>query len=203
MIGAAIVCCEIGFWLLLGFGLLLRYRWNRPCMASAVLCGLPVLDLALLVLTLLVLRAGARPDWTHGLAAVYLGFSIVFGPPLIRWADQRVRSPTAQPDARRPNGPPHVRTEWRRFGRACVAAATSIGLLLGAVAWLGDSTGTGALLAWIPQLGLVLAGWLILGPLWVTARQSRLRPRSGRIPGKDDRLGRKLDGDPGHGNGSH
>jgi hypothetical protein len=44
---------------------------------------------------------------------------------------------------------------------------------------------------------------LILGPLWVTARQSRLRPRSGRIPGKDDRLGRKLDGDPGHGNGSH
>lgn len=90
---------------------------------------------------------------------------------MIRWADRRVRSPTAQPGASRPSGPLQVRTEWRRFGRACVAAETSVGLLLGAVAWLGDSADTGALLAWIPRLGLVLAGRLVLGPLRVTARQ--------------------------------
>lgn len=64
MTGAAIVCCEIGFW-------------------------------SLLVLTMLVLRAGARPDWTHGLAAVYLGFSIAFicprRRPAGRWAGYGAR----------------------------------------------------------------------------------------------------------------
>ena len=33
--------------------------------------------------------AGRRPNFTHGLAAAYLGFSVAFGHSMVRWADQR------------------------------------------------------------------------------------------------------------------
>src|SRR4029453_14393823 len=106
---------EFGFWVVLGAGLAARYllRWRR---ASAVLLVcVPLIDVVLLVATIIDLRRGAEPGRGHGLAAIYLGFSVALGSTMIRWADQRFEYPFAGgPPPQRPptHGPAKLRYEW-------------------------------------------------------------------------------------------
>lgn len=90
MIVTLIVACEIAFWVLLAAGLALRYGARRPRLGAAVLLCEPVLELVLLAVTAVDLKNGAEPDWKHGLAAVYIGFTVGLGHSTIKWADARV-----------------------------------------------------------------------------------------------------------------
>ncbi|MEU4694240.1 hypothetical protein [Actinoplanes sp. NPDC023714] len=86
---ALIVACEIGFWVLLVAGLFARYvlKWRR--VSAALLVAVPIVDLVLLAATAIDLRGGAEATLGHGLAAVYLAVTVVFGHRMIRWADVR------------------------------------------------------------------------------------------------------------------
>ena len=79
MIAAAIGACEIAFWLLVLGGLAARYVLVRPRLGAILLMCVPLVDGLLLAVTAVHIADGARADWTHGLAAVYLGFSIIVG----------------------------------------------------------------------------------------------------------------------------
>lgn len=61
MIVTLIVLCEVGFWVLLAAGLGLRYLAKMPRTGAAVLLCEPLLEVVLLVVTVLDLRAGAAP----------------------------------------------------------------------------------------------------------------------------------------------
>ncbi|WP_407342151.1 hypothetical protein [Pengzhenrongella phosphoraccumulans] len=87
MLVAVIAACEVGFWVLLGAGLVARYALRRPRLGAALLVGVPLVDLVLLAATVLDLRAGSTATFVHGLAAAYIGFSVAFGHSTIRWAD--------------------------------------------------------------------------------------------------------------------
>lgn len=89
MIAATVAGCEIAFWLLLVGGLTARYVLGRARLGAILLVSVPVVDLVLLTVTAIDLANGARANWTHGLAMVYLGVAVVFGPALIRSADRR------------------------------------------------------------------------------------------------------------------
>lgn len=54
--------------------------------------------------------------------------------------------------------------EWRTFARAVLAGAVAVGVLLVAIRVVGDTGDSSALQAWIPQVGLGLAVWLVVGP---------------------------------------
>jgi hypothetical protein len=184
VIVAAIVACEVGFWVVLAAGLVTRYVLRRRRLSTVLLAAVPVVDLALLAVSVLDLRAGALPRVEHGLAAVYLGFSVVFGPAVVRWADVRFahRWAGGPPPAPKPASgtPARLRLEWREFGRACLAAAVSAALLLGAVALVGGHTDTTPLVGWLWRLALVLAVWLIGWPVVETFRAATVsgtRPR--------------------------
>jgi hypothetical protein len=170
----AIAACEVGFWLVLAAGLVVRYALHRPRLGGALLVGVPLVDLALLVLTVVDLRRGSPVEAAHGLAAVYLGFSVVFGHAMVRAVDVRVAHRFRGGPA--PNAKPASGTwarahrEWREFGRAALAAGLSVALLLGAIAMLGPNADAGPLWGWLPRLGLVLLIWLITGPLWDSVR---------------------------------
>ncbi|MGK5632992.1 hypothetical protein ACSNOD_31740, partial [Streptomyces sp. URMC 123] len=84
-----ILICEALFWVLLVAGLAARYAagWRR--VGAALLLGVPLLDVVLLVATVISVRGGAEPNVWHGLSAVYLGLTVVFGKDTIRWADRR------------------------------------------------------------------------------------------------------------------
>ena len=81
-----IAACEIGFWVILGAGLVARYllRWRR--VGGVLLLCVPLVDVVLLVASVIDLRRGAEANFTHGLAAAYIGFSIAFGHSMVRLA---------------------------------------------------------------------------------------------------------------------
>ncbi len=175
MMVAAIIGAEIAFWVVLLAGLLARYLFGRRTLGGWLLVAVPLVDVVLLALTVVDLRSGAEPQAVHGLAAVYLGFSVAFGHRLVQWADVRVAHRVAggpAPDRMAPGGTPErFRAEWADFGRALLAAAVSVVLLLGAAVLAGEQADTTALLSWIPRLGILLTVWFIGWPLVETFRR--------------------------------
>ena len=86
---ALIVACEIGFWVLLLAGLFARYVLKLRRVSAALLIAVPIVDVVLLAATAIDLRRGAEATTGHGLAAIYLAVTVVFGHRMIRWADVR------------------------------------------------------------------------------------------------------------------
>ena len=164
MIFGLIVACEIGFWIVLAAGLAARYLLGRRRLGAVLLAGVPLLDLVLLIASYFDLRAGATAGAQHGLAAVYIGFSVVFGPSIIRWADDRFAHRFAGgPPPRRPpkSGRAYMRYEWREFSKACLTWVISCGLLFAIIVFVDDPDRTGHLWAWIRSMSTMLAIWVI------------------------------------------
>lgn len=171
MLVAVIVACEIGFWVILGAGLVARYLLRWPRVSAALLVAVPITDLVLLAATALDLRNGATATPAHGLAAVYLGFSVAFGPSMVRWADQRFAHRFAggpAPVGKPRYGAARTRYEWREWGKAVLAWAISAAVLGVAILLVGDSTRTAELEGWISGLGLIVGIWFVGWPLWYT-----------------------------------
>jgi hypothetical protein len=181
-----IIVCEVAFWVLLAAGLSLRYLARRPRLGAAVLLCEPLLEVVMLVVTAIDLKNGAEPDWKHGLAAVYIGFSIGLGPSTVRWADARFAHRFA-------GGPPPVKPpkygmaralhEWKTAARWILASGIAIALLQGAVWYVGDDGSIESLRAWqtrmlfVIGINIVVAGSYTLFP--------KQRPAGAADPGGD------------------
>ncbi|MFE5871065.1 hypothetical protein ACFQ6V_20780 [Streptomyces roseifaciens] len=160
MIVTLIVVCEVGFWVLLAGGLSLRYLAKMPRAGIAVLLLEPVLELILLIATAVDLKNGAQADWKHGLAAVYIGYSVGLGHATIKWVDARFAHRFA-------GGPPPVKPpkygtartvhEWKTAARWILSCAVALGLLQAAVWYVGDSGDISSLRAWQTKM-LIVAG---------------------------------------------
>ncbi|MFE1774065.1 hypothetical protein [Streptomyces sp. NPDC059008] len=125
MVVTLIIACEVGFWVLLAAGLALRYLAKMPRTGAAVLLMEPVLELVLLIVTAIDLKNGASADWKHGLAALYIGYTVAYGHYTIKWVDGHFLHRFA-------GGPPPVKPP--RYG---LARAKHEGLLwLRTVLWV-------------------------------------------------------------------
>ncbi|MGW6912296.1 hypothetical protein ACWGB8_00520 [Kitasatospora sp. NPDC054939] len=156
MIVTLILAAEVAFWIVLAAGLATRYllRWRTA--STVLLVGLPVIDLALFLLTLLDLRGGATASWTHALAASYLGFSVGYGPSVVRWADRHFLHRFA--DGPKPLPAPkygreRTRYEWQICRRTVTSAGITIALIT-ALKVFSDAPGTEAFTQWYWRLGL-------------------------------------------------
>ncbi|MFF3206705.1 hypothetical protein [Streptomyces sp. NPDC002962] len=199
MIVGLIIACEVAFWVLLAAGLAFRYVFRMPRLGLALLLCEPLLEAVLFVVTAIDLKNGAEPDWRHGLAAVYIGFTVGLGRSTVRWADARVAHRFA-------GGPPPVRPpkygraravhEWKVAGRWTLAALVAMALLQAAVLYVGGDGETDSLRAW--QLRML---WVI-GINLVIAGSYTLFPKSGPKSGpKDDPEDRPKGGPEGGSNG--
>lgn len=181
MLLAVIVACEIAFWVLLLLGLLARYPARRPRLGAGILLTVPAVDVVLLAVTLLHLRAGGEQDFGTGLAAAYIGASVAFGPSLVRRLDARfARRWTADAAAPPPRryGADRARWEWAELRRATVAFVVAAVLLLGGVLLVGGFDRGQQLVAWILRLALVLLIWLVVTvsyTVWPTRPPDRRR----------------------------
>ncbi|MFG2267284.1 hypothetical protein [Streptomyces sp. NPDC048720] len=151
MIVGLIAACEVAFWVLLAAGLAFRYPLRMRRTGLALLLCEPLLEGVLFVVTAIDLKNGAEPDWRHGLAAVYIGFTVGLGHSTIKWADARVAHRFA--DGPPPERPPKYGTaravhEWKVAGRWILASVVALALLQGAVWYVGGDGGTGPLRAW-------------------------------------------------------
>ncbi|MFF4079731.1 hypothetical protein ACFYZN_10015 [Streptomyces sp. NPDC001777] len=173
MIVTLIVLCEVAFWVLLAAGLALRYLAKKPRLGAAVLLCEPLLEVVLLVVTAIDLKNGAVPDWKHGLAAVYIGFTVGLGHSTIRWVDARVahRFAGGPPPVKPPKyGMARAAHEWRVAARWTVAAVTALALLQLAIWYVGGDGDASTLQAWQQKMlfvigvNVVIAGSYTLFP---------------------------------------
>lgn len=167
-----IVGCEVAFWLILLLSLAVRYLLHRKALSRWLLLSLPAVDALLLVFTALDLHAGSTATTAHGLAAVYVGFTLAFGSIVVRWADAHfahryasgavpVKAPTA--------GWRAVRYEINLWLRCIGAWIIALALLETLIAFAGNDAITQPLRAWYKfGLGSVFF-WFIFGPAWSLA----------------------------------
>lgn len=157
MILAAIIACEIGFWVVILAGLIARYPLHRPRLGAALLALVPVIDLVLLALVTVDLLGGATASWHHGLAALYIGVSVAYGRRMIRWADVRFRQRFAGgPPPERPTGWAYTRRSWGEVLLTLLAVAIAGGLLAAMIAVVDDPARTDALRQWFSILVIIL-----------------------------------------------
>ncbi|MFJ9825622.1 hypothetical protein ACIRSU_14800 [Streptomyces sp. NPDC101160] len=160
MIVTLIVICEVGFWVLLAAGLAARYLLRMPRTGLALLLCEPLLEVVLLVVTAVDLRNGADPSWKHGLAAVYIGYTVGHGHRTVKWLDGHAAH-------RLGGGPPPPKPPRHGMARARHEGAVWLGTLVGAVVatallliatwYVGDAGRTESLKGWI------LAAWRAVG----------------------------------------
>ncbi|WP_395573234.1 hypothetical protein [Streptomyces sp. BK79] len=141
MVVALIIACEVGFWVLLALGLGARYllKWRRTSVVL-LLCE-PVLELVLFAVTAYDLKNGAEPGWEHGLAALYIGYTVAYGHYTIRWLDGHAahRLGGGPPPVKPPRyGRARAAHEGRLWLRTLLGAAVACALLQGAVWYVGD-----------------------------------------------------------------
>jgi hypothetical protein len=169
---AAILACEVGFWVVLLSGLSVRYLIGLRRTGAVLLAATPLVDLALLIFTVVHLRSGAEAQAADGLAAVYLGVSIAFGHRTLRWADARFAHRFGGgPTPPRPpkGGPEHARRQRGLWYLHLLAFAIGSALLAGGSLLVGEADGADALVSWIPRWGAVLAVdfvWSFSYTLW-------------------------------------
>ncbi|MEK2471662.1 hypothetical protein [Streptomyces noursei] len=139
MVVTLIIACEVGFWVLLAAGLALRYLARMPKTGAAVLLLEPLLELALLIVTAVDLKNGATADWKHGLAALYIGYTVAYGHYTIKWVDVRVAHRFAGgPAPIKRYGRDHLKHEAKLWLRTVLMAAVAAALLQGAIWYVGD-----------------------------------------------------------------
>lgn len=132
-----IVAGEILFWCLLLGGLAFRYLMQLRLLSTLALLATPFVDVAIITLTYVDLAAGASSDFSHGMAAFYVGFSIVFGPEIIRRYDRWfARRYTDLPQSELPRTP--QQTDVQYLIRCVVASVLTLALLAVGLLFAGD-----------------------------------------------------------------
>lgn len=166
LIVTIIIACEIGFWVVVFFGLIARYLLRRPRLGATLLAMTLVVDLILLTTVVLNLQSGGIATFFHGLAAVYLGVSVAYGRKMIGWADVRFAHRFA-------DGPAPIRLVGAAYAKVCwydVIRTTLAVTIAAAILWLlttivNDAGSTSELLNLYPILGIwfvVDLGWAIM-----------------------------------------
>lgn len=164
-----IVGCELAFWLVLLLSLVARYLLHKEVLSRWLLLSLPLIDILLLVFTALSLSAGTTATFAHGLAAVYVGFTVAFGPVAVRWADAQFayRFASGPAPSKAPSGRwSAVRFELEIWLRCIAAWVIALGLVEALVAYVAIDSVTQPLLAWYKHGFGCVALWFVFGPVW-------------------------------------
>ena len=173
---ALIVACEVGFWVILLLGLVLRYLLRKEQLSRTLLLCLPLIDVLLLIFTAMDLRRGATATFAHGLAAAYVGFTVAFGAMAVKWADAHFAHRfAAGPAPPKPpsRGWPAVRYELNLWTRCIAACIITMALVEALIQFVGAGETTQPLLAWHRHAFGCIVIWFFFGPVWSLATSWR------------------------------
>jgi hypothetical protein len=167
---AVIIACEIGFWIAVLGGLATRYLMGSRRVGTALLVCAPLIDVVLLGAVTVHLATGAAASWHHGLAALYIGFSVAYGHRLIAWADTRFAHRFAGGSLPvKPTGSQYTKQCWVNVIRTMAAAIVAAGIIAAITWWVGNSARTEALTGWYGILGIIVAIefiWAVSYSIW-------------------------------------
>ena len=170
MILAVIIGCEIGFWLVVLGGLAARYLMGYRRVGTALLVCAPVIDVVLLGAVTAHLAMGATASWHHGLAALYIGFSVTYGHRMIAWADSRFAHRFAGESLPvKLTGTQYTKQCWADVVRTIAAALIAAGIIAAITWWVGQPARTEALTGWYGVLGTIVVIeflWAVSYSIW-------------------------------------
>nr|WP_246422004.1 hypothetical protein [Nocardiopsis mwathae] len=174
------------FWVFVLGGLAARYLLRMRRLSTVLLLLVPVLDVVLLTVIALHLGHGATADLTHGLGALYLGFTVAYGHSVITWADVRFahRFAGGPPPPPRPSGrSARLRHEGKAWLRGLLACLVGGGTLAGLTLYVGDPERTAALDGFSTPLAIFMFWNTVIG-VWgaVEAMGSRGSAAAGPAP---------------------
>lgn len=171
---AAIIGAEIGFWVLLLGGLIVRYVLKAQRPSTVILSSVPVVDLILVILVSIDIARGAEPTHAHALAAVYLGLSIAFGHQIVGRVDAWVnhRFAGGPKPLKAPKGSTtevkEIWSEWLRVLTAAIIAAVCLCIMIAFDGWFIPSTleaaGTHPYWGTMHIICIVTGIWFLAGP---------------------------------------
>ena len=184
MIALAIVCAEILFWVFLLSGLFARYALRLKTLGLVLLALTPVVDIVLIALTYIDLHRGAAASFFHGMATVYVGFTVMFGPAIVRAMDAKFlrryggsgggaeesESPTSSSGS---ESREDARRSWLKACSACGIAGVLIAI---AIAIIGLS-GSFWLIYWLVVLASIVVAWPFIAR-YVERRETRQKDPS-------------------------
>lgn len=87
-----IIAAEILFWVAILAGLFSRYVLKQKKLSYLFFLLTPLIDLALIALTVVDLQSGAVATIAHGISVIYIGVSIAYGKTMIAWADDKFQT---------------------------------------------------------------------------------------------------------------
>jgi len=199
-VAAFIIGAEVAFWVFIALGLAVRYLLKMPRTSVFVLLLVPLIDVVLLIVAVIHMRQGATADLTHGLAALYLGFSIVFGHGMIRWADQRVahRFAGGPPPKKSPKyGAARAKNEWLFAVRTLIAWGLAMGIVYLMVWLVGNAEVTGSLVAsvvWAAKIPGICALIALTYTIW--PKTPKTSAQEAEAAEEAQRLGRRRESEP-------
>lgn len=170
MILTAILVAEVAFWVFLLSGLLARYTLSMPRLGAVFLYATPLIDLALLTLTYVDLSHGGESNFVHGISAIYIGFTLMFGHSVVRIVDAKFarKHGTQLPTEADTSSPAQQLKIWYR----CLAASgISAVLLLAGIGVVGLS-GAFWLIYWLVVVVSIVILWWFTGP-WLAQRRAK------------------------------
>ncbi|WP_174844549.1 hypothetical protein [Cryobacterium serini] len=130
MIIAIIIGCEVGFWVLIVLGLVARYVLGLKKTGLTLLAMTPIVDIILLVTAAMDLISGATATIFHGIAAIYLGFSVAYGHKMITRADLHFAHRFAKGSAPiKLYGPRYAVECWKDVARTGLAVTVALGTI--------------------------------------------------------------------------
>lgn len=181
MVLVAIVVCEIAFWVAILSGLAARYLLRRPRLSAVLLVLAPVIDAVLLTLVAIDLLGGGTASWQHGLAAIYIGISVVYGKRMVAWADVRFKHRFAGgPAPVQLTGFAYTAKCWRDVLLTTLAVAIAAAVLGAIVLLVGDPDRTQALLGYFRVLAIIVGIdfiWAVSYTIW-PKKPATVAPRS-------------------------
>lgn len=159
-IGWVIVACEVSFWILILFGLIVRYLFGWKRLGLILLALTPVIDLLLIIITSMDLYRGATATIAHGLAAVYIGVSLAFGKNMINWFDERFQyfvAKTSNSLTMKKFGREYAHQYAKGFIRHIVSFLIGAVILVTMIYYVNDPTRTETLSTIIKTWSIILA----------------------------------------------
>ncbi|UOQ92320.1 hypothetical protein MUO14_17845 [Halobacillus shinanisalinarum] len=176
LIGWMIVASEIGFWVVIALGLVMRYVFKLRKMGLFFLALTPLIDLILLVTTSIDLFRGSTATKAHAIAAVYIGVSIAFGKSMIEWADVRFQyyiTRQGSPPIKRV-GMDYAKHYFKSWGQHVLAYLIGAGFLVSLIYFINDPSRTDAL------EGVLKLWTLVLGIDFVIAISNFIWPKKAK-----------------------
>lgn len=179
MIALAIICAEILFWVFLLSGLFARYALRQKTLGLVLLALTPVVDIVLISLTYIDLHRGANASFFHGMAAVYVGFTVMFGPAIVRAMDAKflrrygggaggAEDSAAPTSSSGSESRKNTRRDWLKACAACGIAGVLISIAM-VIVGLQSSFW---LIYWLVVLASIVVGWPLV-TRWLEQREAR------------------------------